>query len=623
MNCKDDNKISKLKKKRNWILHEIRNASIKARNNKLDKLVEDVDERSSDGGMFKAVKLLNKRSNEKLKVEDEEGKLTTNPDEVLKITTDFFKEKFRQEGTQDIKPYEGNPRPLQRQITREEIRNSLNRLSNGKAPGEDDINGELLKYAPPILDKKLAQMINKLFQNHEDVNINNGLMITIPKPGKQKGPVKNLRPITLLTTIRKTLSTIVLQRIRPKVEEYLSHSQSGFRPNRSTSDIVWMHKWLAAKVNLTKLEIKITGIDMSAAFDTIRRDVLLQVLEGIIENDELRIIRFLLSNTKINIRIDGSSSKIPFTSNIGTPQGDSLSPILFIVYLEHALREVRKKRNTPITEIETSLPNEAVYADDIDFIGIDHIDITQVQDILKEYNLMVNVDKTELTNLNRKDDRWKDVKKVGSLIGDKEDIARRKRLSQNALNKMTHLWNRSDKIKLKTKLKLYNTLVKSILLYNSATWALTKTDEDKLDAFHRKQLRKMLGIHYPVKITNDSLYKKCNESPVSIQILEARWKLFGHILRRNPAIPANKAMHFYFTATSSEKYRGRPITTLPVTLNNDLKKINENKIKLTSLQDLEELKSIAHNRDNWRSLTRQIKDKAEAARSVDHASARQ
>ena len=32
---------------------------------------------------------------------------------------------------------------------------------------------------------------------------------------------------------------------------------------------------------------------------------------------------------------------MPFLSSIGTPQGDRLSPVLFIVYLEAALKEVR------------------------------------------------------------------------------------------------------------------------------------------------------------------------------------------------------------------------------------------------------------------------------------------
>ena len=78
------------------------------------------------------------------------------------------------------------------------------------------------------------------------------------------------------------------------------------------------------------------------------------------------------------------------------------------------------------------------------------------------------------------------------------------------------------------------------------TWALTQAEEKKLDAFHRKQLKRVVGIRYPVKITNKALYKQCNERPLSLYVLENRWRLFGHILRRDREIPANKAMEGFF-----------------------------------------------------------------------------
>ena len=123
-------------------------------------------------------------------------------------------------------------------------------------------------------------------------------MITPPEPGKLKGPVKNLRPLPLLNTIRKALSIIALKRIRPAVLKYISSGQSDFQPNRRTADVVWTHRWLAAKCSVTQgLKVHINGIDMSAAFDTINRNKLLHTLSDIINEYELRMIRFLRSNT--------------------------------------------------------------------------------------------------------------------------------------------------------------------------------------------------------------------------------------------------------------------------------------------------------------------------------------
>ncbi|KAK3795294.1 hypothetical protein RRG08_004450 [Elysia crispata] len=224
---------------------------------------------------------------------------------------------LKTKNVEEITPFEGEPKPLKNPITPEEVRKSFNSLSNNKAPGEDQIHAELLKYGTPLLDQTIADIFNTTFSKHENLDINTGVLIAIQKPGKKKGPPNNLRPITLLKSLRKALSIITLNRIRPFVEEYLSKSQSGFRPDRSTADVVWTHKWLAAKTLKEDVIIKISGIDMSAAFDTIDRNQLLNIIATIVNEDELRIIRFLLSNTKIKTRINGATKTNTFISNVG------------------------------------------------------------------------------------------------------------------------------------------------------------------------------------------------------------------------------------------------------------------------------------------------------------------
>ena len=72
---------------------------------------------------------------------------------------------------------------------------------------------------------------------------------------------------------------------------------------------------------------------MSAAFDTVDREKLLNILESILDEDKIRIIQFLLSNTSISIQVNGVSKPMPFISNIGVPQGDGLSPVIFTIYI--------------------------------------------------------------------------------------------------------------------------------------------------------------------------------------------------------------------------------------------------------------------------------------------------
>ena len=92
-------------------------------------------------------------------------------------------------------------------------------------------------------------------------------------------------------------------------------------------------------------------------------------------------------------------------------------------------------------------------------------------------------EKIDFTKLSQDEKIWRETQKVGSLIGDKEDAERRKRLSTAALIKLKNIWIGGDKIKRDTKVELYKALVKLILIYNSDTWALIQTEEAKLVAF--------------------------------------------------------------------------------------------------------------------------------------------
>ena len=71
-----------------------------------------------------------------------------------------------------------------------------------------------------------------------------------------------------------------------------------------------------------------------------------------------------------------------------------------------------------------------------------------------------------------------------------------------------------------TRIKLYETLVKRVLLYNCGTWGVSKDDQRKLNSSHRRQLKKVIGIQWPHKISNNRLYKITGTKPLSITITE-------------------------------------------------------------------------------------------------------
>jgi hypothetical protein len=151
-------------------------------------------------------------------------------------------------------------------------------------------------------------------------------------------------------------------------------------------------------------KIYIIGIDMSAAFDTIKRGKLLEILNSFLDEDEVRMIRYLLTNTSLKVKVQGAETEF-FESNIGSPQGGSLSGKLFNVYFDDALEPVREFLEE-IVEASKFLPPEAIYADDADFITMilerkERLK-KNVREIVLRENLKVNETKTDETLLERK-----------------------------------------------------------------------------------------------------------------------------------------------------------------------------------------------------------------------------
>lgn len=137
-------------------------------------------------------------------------------------------------------------------------------------------------------------------------------------------------------------------------------------------------------------------------------------------------------------------------------------------------------------------------------------------------------------------------KKLDYHFGDKEDINNRKRLANIVLGKLDSIWLSTRNISVQRRVKLYSMLVKCILLYNWSTYGITIQDEQQLDCFHRKQLRRILKIRWPHKIRNNKLYDKNSSKPMSTEVARRKWKLLGGILRLDREAPARKAMKFMF-----------------------------------------------------------------------------
>ena len=111
--------------------------------------------------------------------------------------------------------------------------------------------------------------------------------------------------------------------------------------------MVIAHKYLLAAAKRNSIEATCIGIDMSKVFDIVNFQKLIIILkEKDFEEGDISLMEILLNNTTLRIK-RGRDIGNQFRRAIGVSQGDGLSPELFTLYLNEALKELNAKINQP------------------------------------------------------------------------------------------------------------------------------------------------------------------------------------------------------------------------------------------------------------------------------------
>ena len=157
-----------------------------------------------------------------------------------------------------------------------------------------------------------------------------------------------------------------------------------------------------------------------------------------------------------------------------------------------------------------------------------------------------------------------------------KDIKNRIFLGHIAFSKFDKIWLTGSKISVDRKIRIYEAQVVSILLYNCNSWAAPQTSLEELDVIHRRHLRRILNIRWPIGvISNNALYARCNVTPLSTRVSWYRWRMLGHILRTAEDSPASLSMLFAINSDNTMIGRlGRPSLNLLDVIRKDLVRKN-------------------------------------------------
>ncbi|VDP67546.1 unnamed protein product [Schistosoma curassoni] len=160
---------------------------------------------------------------------------------------------------------------------------------------------------------------------------------------------------------------------------------------------------------------------------------------------------------------------------------------------------------------------------------------------------------------------------LGNISGSDADVKAWIGRATAAYLQLKNIWN-SKQLSTNAKVRIFNTNVKTVLLYRAETWRTTKAIIQKIQVFINSCLRKILRIHWPKTISNNLLWERTNQILAEEEMRKKCWKWIGHTLRKSPTCVTSQA----FTRNPQcQMRRGIPNNTLIREMETDMRKINK------------------------------------------------
>ena len=399
-------------------------------------------------------------------------------------------------------------------LTEEELCKVIKEMAD-KSCDLDPIPTWLLKQCLPELKGLILFIINKsLEQGHFPESLKSAAVKpTLKKTNLDKDDYSNYRPVSNLSCLSKIIEKCVNIQLLKYLDQHelFAPCQSGYRKSYSCETaIVKIHNDVMMMID-EKSNVLLVLLDLSAAFDTINHDILIQRLKNMygINGTVLKWIKSYLNGRSFTVTIKRSSSS-SCTIEIGVPQGSILGPLLFILYTKDLQRIVQKYG----LQIHLYADDTQIYFS-ID-IDCDEPDLSQIEKCLDEIKLWMrqnflklNDDKTEVVEIGIYMNTVSSLNVSGLEIVPKEKaknlgfifddqlsleqqlLAITKKCNMNLRN----YWKIGSKLTQELKIQLVHAGVLSVIDYCNAVYGgLTEADLQKLQKLQNSAVRFIFGL---------------------------------------------------------------------------------------------------------------------------------